>query len=221
MLFKKQIVNMIRSQLCVRQDNPNGIFYFSPEDFPGLKAESYEFQSQLGHSLKGFFYHYDNPIPGRLLVFDHGMGNGHRAYMREIERLCRGGYLVFSYDHTGCMASGGKHIGGFAQSLADLDDCIHALKEDPTLEDRLISVVGHSWGGFSTMNIVKYHPELTHVVSMSGFTCVEQMLRQELRGILKPYIPAVLELERKNNPGYADSCAVACLKKTDAKVLLI
>ena len=65
---------MIRSQLCVRQDNPNGIFYFSPEDFPGLKAESYEFQSQLGHSLKGYFYHYDDPIPGRLLVFDLGMG---------------------------------------------------------------------------------------------------------------------------------------------------
>ena len=221
MLFEKQMVNMIRSQLCVRQDNPNGIFYFSPEDFPGLKADGYEFQSQLGHSLKGFFYHYDNLIPGRLLVFDHGMGNGHRAYMREIERLCRGGYLVFSYDHTGCMASGGKHIGGFAQSLADLDDCIHALKEDPTLEDRLISVVGHSWGGFSTMNITALHPQITHVVSMSGFVSVERIVKQSLGKLLAPYVPAVVQMEQRENPRYARFNALETLRKTTAKVLLV
>ena len=221
MIFEKKILELYSSILLRRMDNEQGVFYFSPEDFPGLQAHSYDFTAGAGHALCGYFYHYDNPIPGKLVIFDHGMGNGHRSYLREIEMLCRGGYLVYSYDHTGCMRSGGSNVGGFAQSLHDLDDCITALKREPALQGRSMAVMGHSWGGFSTMNIAKYHPELTHVVSMSGFTCVEQMLRQELRGILKPYIPAVLELERKNNPGYADSCAVACLKKTDAKVLLI
>ena len=107
MLFDKQVERLYRSQLYTRQDNPNGIFYFSPADFPGLKAHPYAFRARAGHTLSGYFYHYDNPIPGRLVVFDHGMGNGHRAYMREIERLARAGYLVFSYDHTGCMEPGG------------------------------------------------------------------------------------------------------------------
>lgn len=221
MLFEKQIVNMFRGQLYVRQDNPNGIFYFSAADFPGLQTHEYGFPSSLGHRLQGCFYHYDNPIPGRLVVFDHGMGNGHRAYFREIERLARAGYLVFSYDHTGCMGSGGEHIRGFAQSLHDLDDCVKALKAEPGLKDRTISVIGHSWGGFSTMNIAALHPEITHVVSMSGFVSVEIMLSQLMSGIMKGYVKALYALEREMNPDYVEISAVDSLKKTAAKVLLI
>ena len=221
MLFEKQVAKLYRGQLYTRQDNPHGIFYFGPQDFPGLQAHGYSFSSQLGHELKGYFYHYDNPIPGRLVVFDHGMGNGHRAYMREIETLCKGGWLVFSYDHTGCMASGGKDINGFPQSLADLDDCIKALKAEPALRDRSVSVMGHSWGGFSTMNIAALHPEITHVVAMSGFVSVERIVKQSLSGLLSMYAPAMIDMEQRNSPRYARYNALESLQKTDAKVLLI
>ena len=220
MLFEKQVVRMVLSQLQTRQDNSQGIFYFSPEHFPGLHCNAYNFRSHKGHDLKGFFYCYNNPIPGKIVVFDHGMGNGHRAYMREIETLCRGGFLVYSYDHTGCMASGGAHIGGFAQSLADLDDCIKALKQEEFLNDREICVVGHSWGGFSTMNIGAIHPEITHIVSMSGFISVERIVKQSL-GPLKAYAPAIVELEQRDNPRHARYNALESLAKTKAKVLLI
>ena len=83
-----------RSNLFIRNDNPNGVFYFTAADFPGLQARAYDFKSQMGHDLKGWFYYYANPIHGRLVVFDHGMGNGHLAYMREIERLAKAGFLV-------------------------------------------------------------------------------------------------------------------------------
>ena len=221
MIFEKKMEQMFRSQLYVRQDNPNGIFYFAPEDFPGLKTHAYCFKSQMGHDLNGFFYYYDNPIPGRLVVFDHGMGNGHRAYMREIETLCKGGWLVFAYDHTGCMSSGGKDINGFAQSLADLDDCMQALKAEPALADRAFSVMGHSWGGFSTMNIAALHPEITHVVSMSGFVSVDRIVKQSLSGILGLYAPTVIRLEQRQNPRYARYNALESLRKTRARVLLI
>ena len=221
MLFDKQVERLYRSQLYTRQDNPNGIFYFSPADFPGLKAHSYTFPARAGHTLSGYFYHYDNPIPGRLVVFDHGMGNGHRAYMREIERLARAGYLVFSYDHTGCMESGGQDTGGFAQSLNDLDACIKALKTEVTLNERSISVVGHSWGGFSTMNIGAIHPDITHVVSMSGFISVNRMIKQFFAGPMAPYIKTIQELELQENPRYALYNALESLSKTSAKVLLI
>ena len=220
MLFEKQVVDMVLSQLQTRQDNPHGIFYFSPEHFPGLHANPYDFKSHRGHDLKGFFYCYDHPIPGKVVVFDHGMGNGHRAYMREIETLCKAGFLVYSYDHTGCMASGGKHIGGFAQSLADLDDCIRALKREEFLNDRDLAVVGHSWGGFSTMNIGAIHPEITHIVSMSGFISVERIVKQSL-GPLKSYAPAIVALEQRDNPRHARYNALESLAKTKASVLLI
>ena len=221
MIFQKQIEKIYKSNIFVRNDNSHGIFYFGPGDFPGLKSHAYDFKANAGHDLKGFFYHYDNPIPGRLLVFDHGMGNGHRAYMREIETLCKAGFLVYSYDHTGCMASGGESCGGFAQSLSDLDCCITALKQEAVLKDRKIAVMGHSWGGFSTMNIAALHPEITHVVSMSGFVSVELMLEQSFSGLLKAYRPGILELERQTNPRYADFDARESLKNANAKVLLI
>ena len=215
------IEKLYRSNLFIRNDNANGIFYFTASDFPGLQAEAYTFKSQMGHDLKGYFYHYENLVPGRLVIFDHGMGNGHRAYLREIERLARAGYLVFSYDHTGCMESGGESTNGFAQSLKDLDDCLNALKKEPALQGYTISVVGHSWGGFSTMNITALHPEITHVVSMSGFVSVRRMLEQTFAGPLKGARKSLYELENRSNPGYADYDAVQTLSKTDAKVLLI
>ena len=221
MLFEKYVLKIYRKNLFTRNDNVDGIFYFVPEDFPGLKAHPYCFKARAGHDLKGFFYYYDAPIPGRLLVFDHGMGNGHRAYMREIEQLAKAGFLVFSYDHTGCMRSGGESCNGFAQSLSDLDACMEALKAEKGLEGYSFSVIGHSWGGFSTMNISALHPQITHVVSMSGFVSVEKIVEQTFSGILKPYRKAILDLERKANKKYFAFNAVESLKGTDAKVLLI
>lgn len=215
------IEKQYRSNLFIRNDNPNGIFYFSAADFPDLQAKNYDFQSQDGYALKGWFYYYDNPIPGRLVVFDHGMGNGHRAYLREIERLAKAGFLVYSYDHTGCMASGGESTNGFAQSLKDLDACIAAIKQEPALQDRTISVVGHSWGGFSTMNIPALHPEITHVVSMSGFISVKRMLEQIMPGMLKGMRKKLYELERSSNPDYVEYDALQTLSNTTANVLLI
>ncbi len=220
MLFEKKVVDFVLGQLLTRQDNPYGIFYFTPEDFPGLGAHPYGFVSHKGHELNGYFYCYEGADPKKLVVFDHGMGNGHRAYMREIETLCKAGFLVYSYDHTGCMASGGKHIGGFAQSLADLDDCIKHLKREKALSGREIYVVGHSWGGFSTMNIGAIHPEVKKIVSMSGFISVERVVKQML-GPLKAYAPAVVAVEQRENPRHSRYNALESLEKTQAKVLLI
>ncbi len=221
MIFSKQIQDFFARTLLVRHDNAQELFYFGASDFPGLCSHAFDFPSAAGHMLKGFFYHYDDPIPGRLMVFDHGMGNGHRAYMVEIERLARAGYLVYSYDHTGCMTSGGENIRGFTQSLGDLDDCLRALKAVPELKDRGISVMGHSWGGYSTMNIAARHGQITHVVSMSGFVNVERILRQHLPGPLGLYLKELMAIEQKNCPDYAQIDSVDSLKNTKARALLI
>ena len=221
MIFEKQIEKLYRGSMFIRNDNASGIFYFSHEDFPGLQAYPYSFPATAGHTLKGYFYCYENTIPGRVVVFDHGMGNGHRAYMREIERLAKAGFLVFSYDHTGCMESGGENTNGFAQSLNDLDACMTALEAEKALEGYTFSVMGHSWGGFSTMNISALHPKITHVVSMSGFVSVELIMNQMFSGIMKAFRGSLLSLEHRSNPAYSHFNAVESLSNTAAKVLLI
>ena len=219
MIFEKQIVGTFRNNFLRRCDDTGTAFYFSAADFPDLQAEPFCFPSSKGHALKGYFYHYADPISGRIVVFDHGFGGGHRSYMKEIELLCRHGYLVFAYDHTGCMESGGENIGGFSQSLFDLNDCLNALKATDRCKDLDFSVMGHSWGGFSTLNICALHPDISHIVVLSGFVAVEVLVNSFFGGPLKGYRKAILDLDP--TPEYFRFHAVESLANTDAQVLLV
>ena len=197
------------------------MFYFSADDFPGLKKEPIAFNSSLGHTLQGYLYQYEGAREDRLIVFDHGFGGGHRAYMREIDMLAKHGYKVFAYDHTGCMESGGETPRGLAQSLCDLNDAINMLKSDERFSGLDISVMGHSWGAFSTLNITALHPEISHVVAMCGFVSVEEMVGTFFGGILKPYRKAIYALERETNPHFVEYNAVKTLSESNTKALLI
>ncbi|MBO5931481.1 MAG: alpha/beta fold hydrolase [Clostridia bacterium] len=221
MIFEKQVVNGYKAMMHTRYDNTELSFYFSHKDFEGFEREEYAFKSSMGHTLQGYLYYYKDFNEDRLIVFDHGLGNGHRAYMREIEKLCSHGYRVFAYDHTGCMESGGASTNGMAQSLCDLNDCLATIQADKRFAGLDISVVGHSWGAFSTLNIAALHPHVSHIVAMSGFVSIDEMMKTFFAGPLKGYRKAVLELERSANPKFSTFNAVESLKNSDVKALLI
>lgn len=219
--ISRQTEKLYKSVLFRRHDPDGSIFYFSHKDFEGLSADEFSFKSKRGHLLRGSFYCYGNPKPQRLIIFEHGMGNGHNAYFREIEALAKAGYLVYSYDHTGCNKSEGEHIHGLSGSLSDLDDCINALVSERGFDERQISVVGHSWGGFSALNILAYHPNLKSIVAMSGFISIPVMQKQAIPFILAPFGKTLFELEKVTNPGFAESTAIDVLGNTDRPVLVI
>ena len=221
MIFEKQITAAYQKQFAVRSDDTGLAYYFSPSDFEGLSAHPYSFDNGEGHRLQGYFYHYDAPIKDRLVVFDHGFGGGHRSYMKEIECLCKRGYTVFSYDHTGCMESQGPCTYGLGRSLSDLDACFRALKGEAALKNTVFSVMGHSWGGYSAMNITALHPEIAHVVVLSGFVSVKKQLECFFSKLLKGYRLAVYRYEQERNGKYAEFDGVESLKNTKAQVLLV
>ena len=215
------IENIYRTKVFGRCDDKGTAYYFSADDFEGLNKEPYSFLSSKGDTLKGYFYYYANPIKNRLVVFDHGFGAGHLSYMKEIEMLCRHGFLVFSYDHTGCMESGGESANGLGQSLSDLNDCIAALKKEEKLSGYDFSVMGHSWGGFSTLNIASFHPDISHIVVLAGFVSVEAMFSQFLPSFLKIFAKPILSVERKYNPESLKRNGAETISDTKAWVLLI
>lgn len=221
MLFAKQIGRTYRRKLFPRCDSTGTVFYFSAADFPGLIQEPYVFSSRQGKRLQGYFYHYDAPELDRVVVFDHGMGAGHRAYMKEIELLARHGYTVFAYDHTGCMESEGDSTVGFTQSLSDLDDCLKALKGDPVYGKRRFSVIGHSWGAYACLNIAALHPDVMHVVALSGFLSVDQVLRQNCTGWKRCWVKTLRGVEMQAHPELVPMNAAESLQKTGARVLVI
>ncbi len=221
MIFHKRIEEAYKAQLYRRCDDTGFVSYFSYEDFPGLSRKPYLFYSSKGHKMQGYFYAYDHADKHRLVVFEHGFGGGHRSYMREIEMLCRHGFYVFAYDHTGCMESGGEGCNGWAQSLCDLDDCINALRSDGRTDTSDISVIGHSWGGYSTLNICRFHKDVKRIVVLSGFVSVRKVVAQNFKGMLSLYRNDIFSLEKRTNPSYVECDAVESLKGGDTKALLI
>lgn len=220
-MLTKAVEKIYCKMVRARADDNGCVFYFTEKDFPGLHREKYSFPSSLGHTLAGSFYYYDGFNEERLIIFEHGMGSGHTGYMTEIERLCREGYRVFAYDHTGCMESGGDGTNGFSQSLRDLDDAIKALKKDEKYSSLPLSVIGHSWGGFSTLNISAIHPDIEKAVAMSGFISVSHILKGFFKGVLSPFYKKILALEEKSNPDYVKHSALNTLRGTDTKMLVI
>ncbi len=221
MIFSGLVKKMYKKTLFRRMDERPDANYFSAKDFDGLRETPYPFKNRAGQTLAGRFYCYENPIENRIILFEHGMGAGHRSYMREIETLCRHGYLVFTYDRTGCVESEGESTLGFAGALADADFALRALRADEKYKDADISVVGHSWGGYTTQNISTYHKDLKHVVAISGFPSVPLMLEQQLGGFLKFYRKDIYMTELEANGEYVASNTVYALKDTDVKALFI
>lgn len=220
MLYEK-IKKIYKNMVYARADDTGAVFYFSRKDFPGLTQTSYPFRSSRGHTLQGYFYAYEGYIPDRVVIFEHGMGSGHRGYMKEIELLARHGYRVFAYDHTGCMESGGETTGGFLQSLSDLDDALTALKQDKDGQGVKFSVVGHSWGGFSTLNILSLHPDVEAIVAMAGFLSLSQILQGFFSGPLAGVGKRILQSETAANPDLAAHSALNALKNTSARALIL
>ena len=219
MIFASFVKNKYRKLLIRRYDGNPAVFYFDASDFPGLDKEPFSFTSRAGNVLKGYFYTYPENN-GKLVIFDHGLGGGHRSYMREIELLCRRGYRVFSYDHTGCMESQGKDIGGLSQSVSDLNDCINALSAAGKISGKLC-VMGHSWGAYAALNIPALQQDVCKIVAISGFVSVRSILDQQLKGFLSLYKKDVFSLEKAANPDFCELDAVKSLNGSNARALII
>ncbi|MBQ6553516.1 MAG: alpha/beta fold hydrolase [Clostridia bacterium] len=212
-LYKKFVVT--------RYDGDGIIKYYTYEDFSGLQAEPITFTTPQGIELKGNVYSYPGADEGALVVFAHGIGGGHRSYLREIERICRAGYRVAGYDNCGCFASGGKNIRGLTESLNDLVACIAWLRGQEKFAKAKISVIGHSWGGYAAANVLNYRKDIHAVVPISAFVSVKEFLNAFLTGKMRFMRRGVYRFERRANPDFVDSNAVDAVNDTGAKVLFV
>lgn len=221
MIFEKKVLAYYNKTLLKRHDPDGTLYYFSKDDFPGLSVCEHSFLGDKGQRLAAYVYHRGEIRRDKIIIFEHGMGCGHAAYLREINEITERGYTVFTYDHTGTLRSEGEHIYGFSQSLSDLDRAVRYVRSLEDFKDSDISVIGHSWGGYSTMNITAIHPEISHVVALSGFLSPEVIQAQVLSGLLKFYRKAIYKSECDAFPDYAHYDARSTLKGTRAKALII
>ena len=100
-----------------------GMRYSTPSDysysiynFPGLKADRYQFASNEGQILSAYCYYREEQEVKAVIIMSHGIGAGHNSYMDVADYFTRFGFYVFAYDVTGNDESEGSSIKGLPRS---------------------------------------------------------------------------------------------------------
>ena len=198
---------------------------FNLEDFPELKRNKYEFNSNKGQKLVGYNYYTNDNVKG-IVILSHGFNNGgHNSYMNCANYLAKNGYYVFGFDNTGNDESEGDSVNGLPQGVIDLDYAISFIEKQEEFEKLPIMLFGHSWGAYSVTSVLNYHPEVKAVVSLAGFNKSSDLIKSKgeqyvgnIVDILMPYINIYEKLKFGN---YVTNTSMDGFEKTNSKVMVV
>ena len=205
-LYKKHFV-------C-RYDKEVGVPYYRASDFIGLNEESFSFTNSKGIELKYFYYYYDNYKEDKIVLFLHGLACGHAAYFAEINALAKRGFKVLTLDYTGCGDSKGKYLGSLNTPTRDVNELLDYLKLDKPLV-----LVGHSLGGYTTLNTISLREEIKKAVVISGFLSIKSIGDALIKNNF--FVKHILKYENKLYPEYKDLNNINYLNKTYDDIFFI
>ena len=191
-----------------------GFPYCAYSDFKGLNQEEYTFINSKGIEIHYFYFYYDNFKDDKIVLFLHGLAPGHAAYFAEIDALARRGFKVLALDYTGCGDSKGKILGSINQPTRDVNELLDLLKNE-----KPIVVVGHSLGGYTSLNIINLRKEIKKAVILSGFLSAESIIGPIIKN--KFFSSRILKYEKKVCPEYYDLKNIDYLKTTDDDLFFI
>ena len=208
------IAKLYVKHFVCRYDKEVGVPYYSYSDFPGLKQETSSFVNSKGVEIKYFFYHYEKYNEKKIILFCHGIGPGHTAYLAEIEALAKHGYKVLTLDYTGCGESGGNNLGSLNAPTRDVIELVDYLK----LKEEIV-LVGHSLGGYTALNVINIRKDITKAIIMSGFLSVQSLALAILKK--KFIVSRIMQYEQKTLPQYYDIDNTWYLETTTDKLFFI
>lgn len=201
---------------------------FALSDFPGLTRQRHTFPSNNGQTLVGYLYQQEDAAVQKkaVVVFAHGLGaGGQTGYMDMFQYLTSRGYYVFAYDATGNDESEGEAIGGLPQGIIDLDYAIDYAYSIEEICELPFVLMGFSWGGFSVVNVLNYHPEVKAVASLAGWNksmdLIEHHGSQVVGDKVKLIRPFVMAHEYLKFGEYAFSTAMKGFAKSDCTVMIV
>ena len=200
--------------MILRYDKDEAIPYFSYKDFNGLKCEKHKFKNTRGNEIAYFYYNYEKYNKDKIVLFLHGMGPGHTAYMTEINGICKKGYMVLTLDYTGCGESDGETIISLNEPTRDAVELLDHLK----LKEEIV-VVGHSVGAYTTLNVVHLREEIKKAVIISGFISLKDELKNTLK--LNIAVNPIMRYEKNAEIDYYGIDNSEYLKTTTDKLLFI
>ena len=209
------LIKIYKDNFLIRFDKDEAIPYYSYKDFPNLSYEENSFTNSLRINIKYFFYSYDNFIKDKIILFCPGIGPGHTSYLTEIELLCKAGYKVLTLDYTGCGDSDGETLPSINQPTKDVVELLNLLK----LKEEVI-LVGHSLGGYTSLNVINLEPSIRKAVIISGFVDIASEMLGFVGGV-HLLANVIKRYENKLNPDFKSLNNWKYLKKTEDDLLFL
>ncbi len=174
------------------------------------------------NTLQGYIYGAENNKG--LLVFAHGISNGHENYLKTLLWFVDNGWRVFAYDATGSGHSEGAGTKGLPQSALDLDAALKYIEADSELSALPRFLMGHSWGGYAVTAVLNFGHKVDGVASVSGYAVPVEMLYE----YAKKYVgdarfliyPSICLYNQVMFGEYAGLSAVDGINSTDVPVLI-
>ncbi len=208
------IANEYLKKFVCRYNKDVGVPYFCYLDFEGLHQEASSFINSNNVEIRYFYYYYDNYQTDKIVLFLHGIGPGHTAYLREIEYLAKEGFKVLTLDYQGCGESKGDNLRSLNEPTKDVNDLLDYLKMDTE-----IVVIGHSLGAYTALNILSLRDEIIKGVVIAPFISIKSLVFHFTKS---HFITShILNYEMKAEPSYFDINLLSFLKETSKNILFI
>lgn len=200
-----------------RGDASISIKYQLPSDFKNLNVRKDYFLNNKKARLSLYEYSKKDSKPLGLVLLSHGIGGGHFYLLPLINYLCERGLMVLAFDHYASGTSEGKRIESLAQGGIDVK---YALKYIDKHYDLPLYVLGHSWGGYSVAQGLRFSKKILKCVSLAGLDSEATMANGP-----KALIPLIRTFVRvcgfTKYGKYSFYSTYSAFKKTTAKVLYI
>lgn len=155
----------------------------------------------------------------KIVIYCHGLDSSKESYMQDIATVASGGFQVFCFDYIGVFESEGKAVGGFANGLRCVDYAIKFIHNK--FPEKEIYVMGHSWGGFTSINSIKYNKFVKKVCSISPFISINDIFYSQAPTGLKLFMFNMELVEGLKYGKYAFANSISTLKKYNGKALII
>lgn len=154
---------------------------------------------------------------------------GHRDYsdikLPEIMNFVDNGWMVLSYDYTGCYGSTGSDMVGYIQAPIDLDAVLTYIESKTQFDDLPVMLFGHSLGAYASTAVLQYKHHVTAVVAASGFDDPMEQWNYSVRrstgilgGLLSPYAILLMSVKFGNR---ADFSAIDGINSSNIPILIL
>lgn len=153
------------------------------ENYPDLESEPVSFASKRKYNLYGCYYYKKGETKFKgLIVFAHGIFDGHMGYMPKIDYFAKRGYKIFGFDNSGCHLSNGKSMRGLPQSAEDLSAALDYITETEEIKVKKLPLLlfGHSWGGYAVSAVSCYKVyDINGIFVQNGFNRPADIMLEE------------------------------------------